>query len=71
MADYTIILKHREEVAEDTMAFCFDIAGTGYTFKAGPRCLPAQAHASRLLRVVTQPHGRSTQCTRFAYMPPQ
>ncbi len=35
MADYTIILKHREEVAEDTMAFCFDIAGTGYTFKAG------------------------------------
>jgi ferredoxin-NADP reductase len=35
MADYTIILKHREEVAEDTMAFRFDITGTGYTFKAG------------------------------------
>jgi len=35
MADYTIILKHREEVAEETMAFRFDIAGTGYTFKAG------------------------------------
>src|SRR4029077_386413 len=35
MADYTIILKHREEVAEETMAFYFDIAGTGYTFKAG------------------------------------
>src|SRR4029077_16893493 len=35
MADYTILLKHREEVAEETMAFYFDIAGTGYTFKAG------------------------------------
>jgi len=35
MADYTITLKHREEVAEETMAFHFDIAGTGYTFKAG------------------------------------
>jgi ferredoxin-NADP reductase len=35
MADYTIVLKHREEVAEETMAFRFDIAGTGYTFKAG------------------------------------
>ena len=35
MADYTIILKHREEVAEETMAFQFDIGGTGYTFKAG------------------------------------
>ena len=35
MADYTIILKHREEVAEETMAFRFDITGTGYTFKAG------------------------------------
>jgi hypothetical protein len=35
MADYTIILKHREEVAEETMAFRFDIAGTSYTFKAG------------------------------------
>jgi ferredoxin-NADP reductase len=35
MADYTITLKHREEVAEETMAFRFDIAGTGYTFKAG------------------------------------
>ena len=35
MADYTIVLKHREEVAEDTMAFRFDITGTGYTFKAG------------------------------------
>jgi ferredoxin-NADP reductase len=35
MADYTILLKHREEVAEETMAFRFDIAGTGYTFKAG------------------------------------
>jgi len=35
MADYTILLKHREEVADETMAFRFDIAGTGYTFKAG------------------------------------
>ncbi len=35
MADYTIILKHREEVAEDTLAFRFDLTGTGYTFKAG------------------------------------
>ena len=35
MADYTILLKHREEVAEETMAFRFDIAASGYTFKAG------------------------------------
>src|SRR6201998_2940702 len=35
MKDYAVILKHREEVAEETMAFRFDIAGTGYTFKAG------------------------------------
>ena len=35
MADYTITLKHREEVAEGTMAFYFDITGIGYTFKAG------------------------------------
>jgi ferredoxin-NADP reductase len=35
MAEYTITLRHREEVAEETMSFYFDIAGTGYTFKAG------------------------------------
>jgi ferredoxin-NADP reductase len=35
MTDYAVILKHREEVAEETMAFRFDITGTGYTFKAG------------------------------------
>jgi hypothetical protein len=35
MTEYLLPLKHRQEVARDTMAFWFDTLGTGYSFKAG------------------------------------
>ena len=35
MADYLLPLKERKEIAEDTMAFWFDISGTNFNFKPG------------------------------------
>jgi ferredoxin-NADP reductase len=35
MDEYIVTLKDRKQVAEDTMAFWFDVAGAGYTFRAG------------------------------------
>ena len=35
MDEYIVTLKDRQQVAQDTMAFWFDIAGAGYTFRAG------------------------------------
>jgi len=63
MADYTITLKHRENVAEETMAFCFDIAGTGYTFKAG------QNAAFTLLDPPETDIGGNTRTLSFASSP--
>ncbi|HLY59174.1 MAG TPA: FAD-dependent oxidoreductase [Terriglobia bacterium] len=35
MSDYLLVLKDREKVAKDTMAFRFDTVGAGYTFRPG------------------------------------
>src|ERR1700722_4185019 len=35
MDEYIVTLTGREQVAQDTMAFWFDVAGAGYTFRAG------------------------------------
>lgn len=35
MADYLLPLNNRKEIAEDTMAFWFDTAGTNFNFKPG------------------------------------
>jgi ferredoxin-NADP reductase len=34
MDEYIVMLKDRKQVAQDTMAFWFDVAGSGYTFRA-------------------------------------
>jgi ferredoxin-NADP reductase len=35
MDEYIVTLKDRKQVAQETMAFWFDVAGSGYTFRAG------------------------------------
>ena len=35
MSDYLLVLRDREQVARDTMAFRFDTIGAGYTFRPG------------------------------------
>ena len=35
MDEYVVTLTDRKQVAQDTMAFWFHVAGTGYSFRAG------------------------------------
>lgn len=68
MAEYALPLKDRREVAEGTMAFWFDAAGSGLTFEAGQNAdytllKPPQTDAqgnSRTFSFAASPHHRDT-----------
>jgi hypothetical protein len=44
--EYIVTLKDRKQVTEDTMAFWFDVAGAGDTFRAGQNYA---AHGQRMI----------------------
>jgi ferredoxin-NADP reductase len=64
MDEYIVTLNDRKQVAQDTMAFWFDVAGSGYTFRAGQNAVftlldPPKIDASgniRTLSVASSPN---------------
>jgi ferredoxin-NADP reductase len=64
MDEYIVMLKDRKQVAQDTMAFWFDVAGAGYTFRAGQNAVftlldPLETDAAgniRTLSVASSPN---------------
>src|ERR1700722_1200394 len=68
MDEYIVTLTGREQVAQDTMAFWFDVAGAGYTFRAGQNAAftllnPPETDAAgnvRTLSVASSPNDPTT-----------
>src|SRR5579862_8692007 len=68
MDEYMVTLKDRKEVAQDTMAFWFHVAGASYTFRAGQNATftlldPPETDAAgniRTLSVASSPNAPSS-----------
>jgi ferredoxin-NADP reductase len=68
MDEYIVTLTGREQVAQETMAFWFDVSGAGYTFRAGQNALftlvdPAETDASgntRTLSLASSPNASNS-----------
>jgi ferredoxin-NADP reductase len=68
MDEYLVTLKDRKQVAQDTMAFWFHVAGAGYTFRAGQNAAftlldPPETDPAgniRTLSVASSPNARTS-----------